>query len=313
LSTTTEHGGREGAAPNAPQKLSRAEWIDALKRSGKQFMTDDCMGLSQEIAYSALLAIFPALAGVIGFLGVFHLFDEVISVLKGIAPSGVINFIQTLQGDSHGGAKTAALVVGLFGAIWAASGAMGSVIKAVNRVYDRQETRPFWKKRGIAILLVVTTGLASALVLVLIVLGGLLGRVIGRQPGVGPVFDVLWGILRWPLAFSIILVFFALVYYFAPNKDQRNWKWVTPGSLLGSLMWLILSALFQVYVTYLGHYSKTYGTLATGVILLLWLNYSAFALLFGAELNSELDRQADIKAAGGENAGLVTPARRVSG
>ena len=273
-------------------------------------MAHDCMGLAQEIAYSALLAIFPALAGVIGFLGVFHLFDSVISVLKGIAPHGVISFIHTLQGDSHGGAKAAALALGLFGAIWAASGAMGSVIKAVNRVYERQETRPFWKVRGTAILLVITTGIASALVLLLIVVGGLLGRVISRQPGVGSVFDVLWGILRWPLAFSVILIFFALVYYYAPNKDQRNWKWVTPGSLVGSLMWLILSALFQLYVTYVGHYSKTYGTLATGVILLLWLNYSAFALLYGAELNAELDREADIKAAGGPNAGLVRPARR---
>jgi membrane protein len=107
-----------------------------------------------------------------------------------------------------------------------------------------------------------------------------------------------------------VLLFFAFVYYLAPNRDQRSWKWVTPGSLIGSLLWLGLSGLFALYVTYAGHYTKTYGTIATGVILLLWLNYSAFALLFGAELNAELDRQADIHAAGGPNAGLVTPARR---
>ena len=269
------------------------------------------MGLSQQIAYSSLLALFPALAGVIGFLAVFGLFDNVINVLNGIAPHGVIKFVRTLQGDSHGGAKAAALAVGLIGAVWAASGAMGSVIKAVNRAYDRQETRPFWKVRGIAILLVVATGVTSAVVIVLIVIGGLLGKVIGRQRGIGPAFDWLWGILRWPLAFAAVLLFFALVYYFAPNKDVRNWKWISPGSLIGSLLWLILSALFQLYVTYLGHYSKTYGTIATGVILLLWLNYSAFALLFGAELNSELERQAGVAAAGGPGAGLVTPGRRM--
>jgi membrane protein len=133
-------------------------------------------------------------------------------------------------------------------------------------------------------------------VFVLIVLGGDLGKVISRQKGVGPVFDVLWGILRWPIAFAAILMFFSLVYYFAPNKAQRSRKWITPGSLIGALLWLVLSGLFQLYVTYAGHYSKTYGTLATGVILLLWLNYSSFALLYGAELNSELDRQADIAA-----------------
>jgi membrane protein len=310
LSTTTDPAARSGQPPRGPQKLSRAEWLAVLKRSFTEFIADDCMGLSQEVAYSSLLALFPALAGVIGFLGVFGLFDNVLNVLSGVAPHGVIKFVQTLRGDSHGGAKAAAFVIGLIGALWAASGAMGSVVKAVNRAYDRQETRPFWKVRGIAILLVVCTGVASALVLVLIVLGGDLGKVIGRQPGVGPAFDVLWGILRWPIAFVAVLLFFALVYYFAPNKDQRDWKWITPGSLIGSVLWLALSALFQLYVTYAGHYSKTYGALATGVILLLWLNYSAFALLFGAEVNSELDRQADIRAAGGPSAGLVTPARR---
>jgi membrane protein len=311
LSTATESNGA-GRAPAGPAKLGRADWIAVFKRTGGQFMGDDCMGLAQQIAYSSLLAVFPALAALIGFLGVFHLFDNVISVLNGVAPHGVIKFVNTLRGDSKGGAKAAALVIGLVGGVWAASGAMGSVIKAVNRAYDRKETRPFWKVRGIAILLVITTGISTALVFLLIVVGGDLGKVIGRQPGVGPVFDILWGILRWPIAFAAILLFFALVYYFAPNQDVRTWKWVSPGSLVGGVLWLVLSGLFQLYVTYAGNYSKTYGTLATGVILLLWLNYSSFALLFGAELNSELDRQADIRAAGGPDAGLIKPARRAT-
>ena len=96
-----------------------------------------------------------------------------------------------------------------------------------------------------------------------------------------------------------------------PNMTPRQWQWITPGSLVGAALWLILSGLFTLYVTYAGSYSKTYGSLAAGVILLLWLNYTAWAILFGAELNSELERQADIHAAGGPNAGLVTPARRV--
>ena len=278
--------------PRTPAKLSRADWIAALKRSFSQFVADDCMGLSQQVAYSSLLAIFPALAGLIGFLGVFHLYGPVLNALEGTVPHSVITFVRSIRSDSRGSATTAAFTIGLIGALWAASGATAAVIKAVNRAYELQETRPFWKVRGIAILLVVLTGFASALVLVLIVLGGDLGKVIGRQKGVGPTFDVVWGALRWPIAFAAILVFFALVYYLAPNVEQRNWKWITPGSLIGSLLWLVLSGLFQLYVTYAGHYSRTYGTLATGVILLLWLNYSAMALLFGAEINSELDRRA---------------------
>jgi membrane protein len=189
---------------------------------------------------------------------------------------------------------------------------MGSVIKAVNRAYELQETRPFWRVRLIAILLVVTTGITTAGVFLLIVVGGALGDAIAKKARLGGVFDWTWAVLRWPVAFCAILLFFALVYYLAPNKQQRSWKWVTPGSVVGGVLWLALSGLFALYVTFAGNYTKTYGTIASGIILLLWLNYSAFALLYGAELNSELDRQADVRAAGGENAGLIKPAKRAS-
>jgi len=276
--------------------LSLAEWTAAFKRSFSEFMKDDCMGLSQQIAYSSLLAFFPAMAFLVGALGLFDLFDDVKELLDPIAPNGVIEFISSLQEDSDAGTSAAAFTIGLFGAVWAASGAMGSVIKAVNKAYDRQETRPFWRVRGIAILLVVLSGITTAGIFLLIVVGGALGEAISRKAHLGGAFEWTWGILRWPVAFCAILVFFALVYYLAPNQEQRSWKWVTPGSLVGGALWLALSGLFAVYVTFAGNYTKTYGTIASGVILLLWLNYSAFALLYGAELNSELDRQADLRA-----------------
>jgi membrane protein len=309
LSTATERA-PVGRPPVGPQKLSRGEWISALKRSFSEFMADDCMGLSQQIAYSSLLAFFPAMAFLIGALGIFDLFDDVKKLLDPIAPNGVIDFISALQKDSGNGASATAFIIGFFGAVWAASGAMGSVIKAVNSAYDRQETRPFWKTRAIAAFLVVTTGITTAGVFLLIIVGGALGDAIAKKAHLGGAFDWVWAILRWPVAFTAILLFFALVYYLAPNRDQRNWKWLTPGSVVGGVLWLVLSGLFALYVTFAGNYTKTYGTIASGIILLLWLNYSAFALLYGAELNSELDRQADIRAAGGENAGLVAPTRR---
>jgi len=291
--------------------LSRAEWLAALKRSFSEFMKDDCMGLAQQIAYSSLLAFFPAVAFLVGALGLFHLFDDVKALLDPIAPNGVIKFISSLQQDSDEGTSAAAFVIGLIGAVWAASGAMGSVIKAVNKAYERQETRPFWKVRAIAILLVVLSGITTAGIFLLIVVGGALGDAIAKKAHLGSAFDWIWGVLRWPVAFCAILLFFALVYHLAPNKEQRSWKWITPGSLIGGVLWLALSGLFALYVTFAGHYTKTYGTIASGVILLLWLNYSAFSLLYGAELNSELERQADVRAAGGEKAGLVKRARRV--
>jgi membrane protein len=309
LSTAAERADT-GHVPSGPARLSVADWKDVLRRTFSEFMSDDCMGLAQQIAYSSLLAFFPAVAFVVGALGIFHLFDNVKSLLDPIAPNGVIKFITTLQHDSKNGASAAAFAVGLFGAVWAASGAMGSVIKAVNRAYDRLETRPFWRVRATAIVLVVVSAVTTAGVFLLIVVGGDLGNAISKKAGLGSAFKLAWGIARWPVAFIAILLFFAFVYYLAPNRDQRSWKWVSPGSVLGSVLWLVLSGLFALYVTFAGHYTKTYGTLASGVILLLWLNYSAFALLFGAELNSELDRQADIRAAGGPGAGLTKPARR---
>jgi membrane protein len=299
-----------GEAAAGPYRLSAAEWKDALKRTVSQFMADDCMGLSQQVAYSALLAFFPAVAFLLGFLGLVHLYDRVQIFLATVAPHGVIHFIEGLQKDSKGSASVVAFVLGLLGAVWAASGAMGTIVKAVNRAYDRVETRPFWRVRIVSIFLTALTALTLAVMLLLVIFGGPLGNAIASKAHLGGAWDILWAIFRWPIAFAAILVFFALVYYLAPNVDVRNWKWVTPGSVVGSVMWLVLSGLFALYATFAGSYSKTYGSLAAGVILLLWLNYSAWALLFGAELNSELDKQADIRAVGGPNAGLVKPVRR---
>ena len=299
-----------GRAPSTPTKLGLSEWVAVGKRSVAEFMKDDCMGLAQEVAYSSLLAFFPAIAALLGLLGLLHLYDQVQTLLASVAPHGVIHFIEGLQKDSKGGASVVALAVGLAGAIWAASGAMGSVIKAVNRAYDCKESRPFWKVRLIAIELVVATAVTTLGILVLIVFGAPLGQAIANKAHLGAAFTLLWAVLRWPVTFAAILIFFALVYYLAPNVEQRSWKWITPGSLVGGLLWLALSGLFALYATFAGSYSKTYGTLASGIILLLWLNYSAWSLLFGAELNSELDRQADIHAAGGARAGLTTVARR---
>ena len=268
-----------------------AEWIAVARRTFSEFLADDCMGLAREVAYSALLAFFPATAFLLGLFGVLHLYDQLQSFLATVAPHGVISFIEGLQRDQSGSAKVFALVVGGAGAVWAASGAMGSIIKAVNRAYDEDETRPFWKLRLIAIVLVLLTGVTLLAVAVLIVFGGPLGQAIADKAQLGGAFTVLWSLLRWPVAFAAVVVVFGFVYSLAPDTDERHWRWVTPGSVLAAALWVILSALFTLYVTFAGSYSRTYGTLAAGVILLLWLNYTAWAILFGAELNSELERR----------------------
>jgi membrane protein len=312
LSTATETETTEvGRVPPGPHRLTAREWLDALKRTFKEFLADDAMGLSQQIAYSSLLAFFPSVVLLVGLLGLMNAYDDLQIFLGPVAPEAVIKLIEDIQVSAKDdGASLAAFLFGAAGAIWAASGAMNAIIKSINRAYERTETRPFWKVRLIAIVLVLASGITLAGLLLVIVVGGPLGEAISAKAGLGGAFEWVWNIVRWPVAFLAILMFFALVYYLAPNEDVRNWRWVSPGSLVGGVLWLVLSALFALYTGFSESYNETYGTLAGGIILLLWLNYSAFALLFGAELNAELDRQADIRAAGGPGAGLVKPARR---
>jgi membrane protein len=317
LSTATDSQARSrtGAPPRSPARLSPAEWLDVFKHAGQRFLADDCMGLSQQVAFSALLAFLPTVILLIGLLGLFGsgAFDSLEHFVGTVAPHGVISMIDLAKKDAaqNKSGSAIAFVVGVFGALWAASGAMGAVVKAVNRAYDRMEMRPFWRLRLTSLVLVVATGLVLAGMFLLIIFGGDLGDAIARRTPLDGGFRLFWNIARWPIAFVAVLLFFALVYYLAPNKEQRSWKWVTPGSLVGSLMWLALSALFALYTSFSSSYDRTYGSLAGGIILLLWLNYSAWAILFGAELNAELDRQADIHAAGGPQAGLTEPGKRV--
>ena len=271
--------------------MTARDSVDIVKQTARNFLADDCMGLAQQIAYSSLLAFFPAVAFLLGLLGIVHLYDEVQSLIATVAPHGVISFIEGLQQDSSGSASVVAFVVGLVGALWAASGAAGSVIKAVNRAYGCAETRPIWRLRLIAVLLVVLTALTTAATLLLIVFGAPLGAAIANKAHLGTVWDISWAILRWPVTLTALLMFFALVYYLAPNLEVRRWRWILPGAVVGSLLWLALSALFALYATFSGSYSRTYGTLAAGIILLLWLNYAACAVLYGAELNSQIRRQ----------------------
>jgi membrane protein len=252
------------------------------------------MGLAHQVAFSALLAFFPSVILLIGLLGLFGsgAFDSVERFVGSVAPHSVVSMIDLARKDAAGDKSRSAiaLAAGVLGALWVASGAMGAVIKAVNRAYEQVETRPFWRVRLIALVLVAATGLVIAGVFLLIVFGGSLGDAIVRRTALGGSFKTFWDIARWPIAFAAVLLFFAFVYYLAPDTKQR-WRWISPGSLVGSLMWLVLSGLFALYTSFSSSYDRTYGSLAGAIVLLLWLNYSAWAILFGAELNAEVDRR----------------------
>jgi membrane protein len=276
-------------------QLSLRGWVEIFRKAGKSFIADDCIGLSQQVAFSALLAFLPTVILVIGVLGLFGPgpFNSLEHFIGSVAPKSVVDIIDLAKEDAahnkSGSALALSLAVVL--AFWAATGAMSAVVKAVNRAYEYVETRPVWKVRLISLGLVLATGLVLVGTFLLIIFGGNLGDAIARRTPLDGGFKVFWNIARWPVAFVAVLLFLELIYYVAPNRESRTWRWLTPGAVVGSLAWLGLSGLFALYTSYSSSYNRTYGSLAGGIILVLWLYYSAWAILFGAELNSEFDRR----------------------
>jgi membrane protein len=274
-------------------RLGLRGWVDAFKKAGKHFIADDCIGLAQQVAFSALLAFLPTVILVIGVLGLFGPgpFNSLEHFVGSVAPKSVIDIIDLAKKDAaHNKSGSAlALTLAVLVAFWAATGAMSSVVKAVNRAYEYDETRPIWKVRLISLVLVLATGLVLVGTFLLIIFGGNLGDAIARRTPLDGWFKVFWNIARWPIAFIAVLLFLELIYYLAPNRETRTWRWLTPGAVVGSLAWLGLSGLFALYTSFASSYNRTYGSLAGGIILVLWLYYSAWAILFGAELNSQVD------------------------
>lgn len=298
MSTATEDLARSERSAAGPEDLSGRDWLTAFKRAGKAFLKDDCMGLGQQVAFSSLLAFFPAAVLLVGFLGMIGAYDQVESLLGTVAPKAVTDGLNIAQSSAHGNAKLLAVILGTAGALWAATGAMGSIVKAVNRAYELEETRGFLRQKLTSGLLVLASGIVLAGLFLLIVFGAPVGDAVARKAGLGGGFTTAWAILRWPIAFGAILLLLALIYWLAPSKRPRSWAWLTPGSVVGGVLWLLASGLFALYTSFSSSYDRTYGTLAGAIILLLWLYYSALALLFGAELNAELERQGHAERGG---------------
>ena len=232
--TDTRKRPRTGTPPRSPLGLTWAEWLDVFKRAGKRFLADDCMGLSQQVAFSALLAFLPTVILLIGLLGLFGAgaFNSLEHFVGSVAPHGVVSMIDLAKKDAaqNKSASAIAFAVGVIVALWAASGAMGAIVKAVNRAYKRLETRPFWKVRLISLVLVVATGFVLAGTFLLIIFGGSLGDAIARRTPLDGGFKVFWNIARWPVAFIAVLLFLELIYYLAPNRESRTSRWLTPAS-----------------------------------------------------------------------------------
>ena len=268
--------------------------FQALKATVQEFQRDDALGLAAQLAYYLILALFPfilVLVSLMGLLGSPELASTVLDYFQRVMPQQVYELIETYtEGIISGREKSPTLLsFGILFTIWSASGAFAALINALNRAYDVQETRPFWKVRGIAILM--TLGL-SVLILVgvlLLVVGEPIGRAVADVFGLGGLFELVWNIARWPVALFFMVFTVALLYYFAPDVEQP-FRWITPGGLIGVLLWVLASAAFSFYVNNFGSYNKTYGSIGVVIVLLLYLYISSLTILFGAELNATLVR-----------------------
>jgi membrane protein len=283
-----------GSPMNFLRDLKSLLSLQALKATVQEFQRDDAMGLAAQLAYYLILAIFPFILVLVTLMGTFgseELASEVLAYFRQVMPEEAYAIIKTFTADIIRGDRPAPYLFsfGILFTIWAASGAFAALINALNRAYDVQETRPFWKVRGIAILM--TLGL-SVLVLIgvlLLVVGEPIGRAIASFFGLDDLFLLVWDIARWPVALLFMVFTVALLYYLAPDVDQP-FRWITPGGMIGVLLWVLASVAFNFYVSNFGSYNKTYGSIGAVIVLLLYLYISSLTILFGATLNATLVR-----------------------
>ena len=276
--------------------LSTADYKAILKRSGKEFMDDNCMMLASALAYSSFFAIPSVIIVAVGLFTLVASPATIISVighLHGVIPGQATDLLKTslLRADSHPGGSILMTAIGFVLAVWSVTGAMNSYMTALNLAYDRKDKRSFVKKRVVALKMAAIMAVAFALVAVLLMFGPVVESAISRHAGpAGIVVTVLWWVLQWPILLGGLLVAFAALLYLGPDVDQPKWEFLTPGSLLAALLWIAASGLFAVYTATFASYNKTWGSLSAVIVMLTWLWLTGMALLLGAEINAEVKR-----------------------
>jgi membrane protein len=283
----------------SPTQLPRGSWWAALKRTVREFRVDNLSDWAAALTYYSVLSIFPALLVLISLVDLAGqaTIDALLENLGRVAPGSVNEILATairnLQ-QTRGSAGVLALV-GLAAALWSASSYIAAFMRASNAIYDVPEGRPVWKTLPIRIAVTVVVMVLLAVSAVAVVATGGLADRIGRLLGIGSAFVTVWDIVKWPVLLLIVSFLFALLYWASPNARQ-GFRWVTPGGILAVVVWVLASVAFAVYVANFGSYNKTYGSLASVIIFLVWLWLSNTAILLGAELNAELERSRAIAA-----------------
>ncbi|MDX6406837.1 MAG: rane protein [Blastocatellia bacterium] len=276
------------------QRLARRVWTDIGK--------DKIFGRGAQLAYYFLLALFPLLLFLTSLIGVIigsgtglrhSLFNYLGKVLPGSA-SQLVSTTMFEVSSASGGGK---ISFGIIAALWAASNGMGAISDSLNVAYHVEESRPWWKQRLTAVGLTIVLAFLIISALVLVLYGGRIADGLAASYGFGAVFSVGWKILQWPIVLVFLLLGFELIYYWAPDLKDQDWKWVTPGSVAALALWLLVSLGFRLYLHFFDSYSKTYGSMGAVIVLMLWFYLTGASILIGGEINSDLEDAAARKGA----------------
>jgi YihY family inner membrane protein len=297
--TSPNNQSRGGDAPERPTQLPGGSWWAAVKRTVREFQVDNLKDWAAALTYYSVLSIFPALVVLVSLIGlagrstIQTLLDNLGQVAPGSVNQILEGAIRSLQ-QTRGSAGVLALA-GLAAALWSASNYIAAFMRASNAIYDVPEGRPVWKTLPIRIAVTVVVMVLLAVSAVAVVATGGLADRIGRLLGLGSAVVTIWDIVKWPVLLLVVSFMFALLYWASPNAKQ-GFRWVTPGGILAVVVWVAASAAFAIYVANFNSYNKTYGSLASVIIFLVWLWLSNTAILLGAELNAELERGRAIAA-----------------
>ena len=293
--------------PEDPRKpsdigdLTKRSWKYILRKTAREFSDDQCTDLAAALTYYSVLALFPAILAIVSILGVVGnpqtFVNAALDVIRPLVSPSTLQTIQPAINDLvQSQAAGFALVLGLLGALWSASGYVGAFARAMNRIYEIREGRPIWKLRPLQLLVTFVAVLLSALVLVILVVSGPLAQSIGDTIGLGSTAVLVWQIVKWPVLLLAVMLVVAILFYATPNVQQPKFRWISVGAAVAIVVWVLVSVLFGLYVANFSSYNKTYGSLAGVIVFLLWLWLTNVALLFGAELDAELERGRELQA-----------------
>jgi membrane protein len=284
-------------------------WSELFKRTMNEVMADNCLNLAAQLSYYFFLALFPALLvliAIISYFPVHDLMNTIVATLGRVAPVEVLQIVQDQIANIAQGKNGGLLTIGVLGAIWSSSSAITAIVSALNEAYDITESRPWWKVRIIAIALTVTVALFIVVATALVLVGPTLAEKVAAWFHLGAPFEWTWKILQWPIVFLLVALGIAIVFYFAPDAEQR-FIWITPGSVFATALWLLISLGFKLYIQNFTSYNATYGAIGGVIVLMLWFYVSSLAILVGAELNSEIEHASPY----GKDPGEKVPGEKV--